>query len=81
MSRARCDRYDMWVYVYNGVIITSMSSFMSSIKGKVVSIMRRVHKSSEGIPRGRGVWGMDLVMFGCHFTWWGKQNCMKTLIL
>jgi hypothetical protein len=44
-----------------------MSSLISSIKGKVVSILRRVYKSLEGIPRGCGAWGMDLAIFGWYF--------------
>jgi hypothetical protein len=56
------------------------SSFISSIKGKVVSIMRRVYKSLERVPRGFGGWGTELAMFGRHFTSWGKRNRVKTLI-
>jgi hypothetical protein len=64
----------MWVHDYNGVVITSISSFISSIKGKAISIMRRVHKSLVRLPRGFGAWGVELVMFGWHFMWWGQQT-------
>jgi hypothetical protein len=70
----------MWVRDYNGVVITSTGSSITSIKGKVVSIVWRVHKSLERVPRGFGAWGAELAMFGRHFACWGKQNRVKTLI-
>jgi hypothetical protein len=53
---------------YHGVFITSTGLFISSIKGKVKSIIRRVHKSLERVPRGFGAWGVELAMFGRHFA-------------
>jgi secreted trypsin-like serine protease len=71
---------DTCVRDYNSVVMTSISSFISSIERKVNSIVRRVHKSLECVPRGFGAWGAELAMFGRHFTSWGKRNHVKTLI-
>lgn len=47
--------------------ITSMGFSITSIKGQVISIIRRVHKSLESDHRGFGVWGIDL---GCGVWIW-----------
>jgi hypothetical protein len=60
-------------HVYNSVSMTSICCFISSVKGMVVSILRRVHKSLECVPRGFGAWGIELAMFGWHFAWWGTR--------
>jgi hypothetical protein len=58
--------------IYNGVVITSIHSFVSSMNGKVVSIMRRVPKSLECMPIGHQAWGVELAIFGQHFAYLGK---------
>jgi hypothetical protein len=70
----------VWMHIYNGVVIISIGTSISSIKGKVASLMRRVCKSLECIPRGFRAWGVELAMFGRHFAWWDKHNHVKTLI-
>jgi hypothetical protein len=73
------DRYAL-VRDYNGVVIVFIGPFITSIEGKVVSIVRRVHKSLVHIPRGFGAWGVELAMFWWHFAMWGKPKCVKTLV-
>jgi hypothetical protein len=50
------------------------------MKGKVVFIVQRVHKSLECVPRGFGAWGAGLAIFWWHFVRWGKPKRIKTLI-
>jgi hypothetical protein len=70
----------MWVYDYNSVVISSINYSISSIKSRIRSIIRKVHKGLECIPRLFGPWGAELARFWWHFAQWGKPKCMKTLI-
>jgi hypothetical protein len=61
--------------------ITFINFSISSIKSRIGSIIRKVHKGLKHIPRLFGPWGAELARFWWHFAWWGKPKRVKTLIL
>jgi hypothetical protein len=70
----------VWVRDHNSVIISSINFSISSIKSRIGSIFRKVHKGLERVPRLFGLWGAELARFWWHFAWWGEPKLVKTLI-
>jgi hypothetical protein len=62
---------DVLLHSHSGAFIVIFFSFLN---GWIGSIIRRVHKSLERVPRGFGAWGAELAIFGRHSAWWGMPN-------
>jgi hypothetical protein len=75
-----CQSRIVWVRDHNSVVIGSINYSISSIKSRIGSMFRKVHKGLERVPRLFGPWGAKLARFWWHFAWWGEPKRVETLI-
>jgi hypothetical protein len=70
MVLAVCDSRDALRCIYNAVVINSINLSISSVKSRIRSIFRKVHKGSVPVPSRFGLWSVELAM-----SWWYFARC------